>query len=243
MRTSWTFLLGGLLAASPAASQSQPSPERVRLQLNGTLDTSTFDYTLGVDFEQYLETASVQTLVAAEKGVGIDLGVQFRIVGNFGMNASYMSVDRDVTSTLTASVPHPLYFDQARETTLPLESIELRERAFLVGLGYVGDGVGWDFAVFAGVTFARVNVEYATSIDVDEAYPFDVLDITNVVTTEQSDSSVGFHAMGRIDYRFARHFGAGAHARYNQSSFTLMGASDDLKIDGLQVAAGLRLYF
>ena len=116
------------------------------------------------------------------------------------------------------------------------------DAAYARGTGHL------EWAVFAGVTLFQVEADLLEDPVYNEAYPYDQLSIREIPSRAVKDSPAGFNVGGRLDYRFgkARRFGAGMQLRYSKATVKLQATPDataTFDAGGLQVAAGLRVYF
>jgi hypothetical protein len=106
-----------------------------------------------------------------------------------------------------------------------------------------------DWALFAGVTFFKVEADLLDVPTFDETYPYDQLTIASAPARAIKENATGWNVGGRLDYRFGKtkSFGVGVQLRYSAASVELRGtdATTPAKVDagGLSVGVGLRAYF
>jgi hypothetical protein len=229
-----------LLAAAPARSQD------ITISLNGAFDAASLSWSQSRTFTEYLEDARYDVRYDAEAAPGFDVGIQVALFSGVGPVLSLSQVSRDVTGSLDATIPNPLYFDRDRSASIDLSGFSYSEQAVHMGLGWQGRSGALELAVFGGLTLFTVKVDAVESNAYDPEFPFDSITLRPPQPVEQSESPSGFHVGGRIDWRVATNFGLGAQLRYSaaSASFNLPeGDSFDIDAGGLQVAAGLRIYF
>jgi hypothetical protein len=255
-------LLGALaLSSTPAPAQpadaipeSDPGPRRpwVRLVVNAAYwpgGGPTFGDTR--QFEEYLEQTTIRTSYATESGAfGPDASLQVSVFGRLGILVGYSQASRDQTGTVDVTRPDPLYFDRPRQASAEIDDYRYRERAFRLDLAY-GRGAGrhFDWSLFAGVSLFKVEVDLLDSPIYDDVYPYDELRIQSTPGKKARSSPTGFNVGGRLDYRFGRsgRFAVGVQLLYSTARVEVQASpeTEEASFDagGLQVGAGVRLYF
>lgn len=240
----------GRPAPTAATAEPAPGPSRFRLVLNfaGTLGTVSYGDVRTPT--EYAEQATIRSSYEAGSGFGPDVALQVSVYRGLGVLVGYSYVSRDVTGTVEVSRPHPLYLNRPRTASAELSGFAYSEGAVHVDLAYARASGGWDFALFAGVTFFQLEADLLGDPGYDESYPYDELTITSTPSRSFPDSPTGFNVGGRLDYRFgsSRRFGAGVQLRYSGATASLQLGSDaaapaSVDVGGLSVAAGVRVYF
>lgn len=228
-----------LLAAPPASAQ-------VTVWANGVYDPATPSWSHSRTFTEFLEEARYEARYQADAVAGFDVGIQVSLFRGVGPTLALSRVSRDATGSLDVSIPHPLYFDRDRSASAELAGVGHSEQVVHMGLGWQGESGALGFAVFGGLSLFQVRADAVEAVEYDQEFPFDEIALRTPRLVEQSDEPSGFHVGGRLDWRFGRSFGMGAQLRYSAAtaSFSLPGG-DSFEIDagGLQLAAGLRVYF
>ena len=215
------------------------SATRFRVMLNAAFDLGSLDFTDSRAFELFKEDAQFDARYEVAAGNGFDGGLQFDITPLIGAMAAFSTTGRDADVSFTASLPHPLFFDQPRGVSGEASDLSYEERAVHVGLTVGGSAGKLDFTGFGGVTFFKVEATLVQDIDFDQIYPFDSVTLVGTSSVSVEDSPVGFHVGARLDYRFARHVGLGAQLRFSRASARLEPAptaSIDVDIGGAQAA-------
>lgn len=234
------------IAAAALLLTATSAPAQVTLSINGVYDVASPDWSHNRTFTEFLEEARYDARYAAKAAAGLDVGLQVSLWRGLGPSLALSRADKDASGSLDVSVPHPLYFDRDRSATAELSGFDYSEQVVHAGLGWQGWRGALDFAVFGGVSLFRVRADAVESIEYDQAFPFDEITLRAPRPVERTDEPTGFHVGGRLDWRLATHFGVGAQLRYSaaKARFSLPGG-DDFEIDagGLQVAAGLRIFF
>jgi len=239
-----SLLRGSALALLLAAAA--PAQAQVTVWANGVYDLSSSDWSHNRSFREFVEDARYLARYETEGAPGFDVGIQVSLLSGVGPELAFSRVSRDATGSVDASIPHPLYFDRPRSASLAAPGLGYSEQVIHMGLGWQGESGGLGFAVFGGLSLFKVRADAIEAISYEQLYPYDSLQLVTPRAVEQSDEPIGFHLGGRLDWRLSRSFGLGAQLRYAAAtaSFSLPGG-DAFEIDagGLQVAAGIRIFF
>jgi hypothetical protein len=234
---------------SAAASAPAPAPDRFRIVLNGSSWPATTTFSDSRTPTEYAEPGTIHTRYEAGPGFGPDVALQVSLFRGLGLLVGYSTVSRDVTGQVEVSRPHPLYLNRPRTASAEISGYGLTQGALHLDLAYARVAGPLDWALFAGATLFQVEADLLQEPAYDEAYPYDELSITATPSTTVTDNPAGFNVGGRLDYRFgrSRRFGAGVQALYSTASVKLKAGNDatEARFDagGLQVGAGLRVYF
>jgi hypothetical protein len=255
-RAAIVAAVGAVLVLPPAGTFAQgpektgPPAPRVRIILNGAFwptDAPSFgDVRM---FEEYLEETTIRTSYETRSTFGPEAAVQVSLFRNLGVLASYSRASRDFTGSVDVSRPHPLYFDRPRTASAELTGYDYAESAVNLDLAF-GRGAGQiDWSLFGGVTLFRVEADLLGEPTFTDVYPYQELAIASTPATSVESNPTGFNAGGRLDYRFGRsgRFGLGVEVLYSRATAELRATPDaeaiSLDVGGLQLGAGLRVYF
>jgi hypothetical protein len=242
-------------AARPPAKRKKPPETRFRLIANFDVMPGSLSYDDVRSTTVYAETQTIRTHYEAGSGLGGDGALQVSLYNGLGLLAGYTYATRDVSGTADVTRPHPLYLGRPRSASAELSGYGYKEGAFDVDLAYsprglrTAKGPHLDWAIFAGVTFFKVEADLLDVPTFDETYPYDELTVVSAPARAIKESATGWNAGGRLDYRFGKtkSFGIGVQLRYSSASVQLRGtdATTAAKIDagGLSVGAGIRAYF
>jgi hypothetical protein len=242
-------------AAKPPAKRKKPPESRFRLVANFDVMPGSLSYDDQRATTVYAETQTIRTSYEAGSGLGGDGALQVSLYRGLGLLAGYTYGTRDVSGTADVTRPHPLYLNRPRTASAELSGYGYKEGAFDVDVAYspralrTARGPHLDWALFAGVTFFKVEADLLDVPTFDERYPYDQLTILSTPARPIKESATGFNVGGRLDYRFgkSKSFGIGLQVRYSAASVELRAtdATTPAKIDagGLSVGAGLRAYF
>ena len=236
-----------VLFAAPAAAQA---PSRVFANINFGFQSQSQDFTQSGEFPLYDETGTFEAAHKLEGGPFFDLGAGVTLMKNFSIGVSYTqrtATTRD--AQISATVPHPIFFDTPRTATGSATGLEHTERAFHVqALYHVPVTVEFDVTLFAGPTFFNVEDELIESVTPGEVGgDFSQVNLDTIGRSSQKNSATGFNAGIDLRYMFMRNVGVGGMARFTRGSVTLTSPSGgaDIKTDvgGLEIAGGLRFRF
>jgi opacity protein-like surface antigen len=254
MRSSLLALATLVAFAAPAAAQDS----RVYANINFGFQAQGQDFTQRADFPLYDETGNWEAAHSIDGGPFFDIGGGYRILRNVSVGLSFTARtgdSRDVT--VNASVPSPIFTDTLRAASARVTGLEHTEQAFHIqALWHIPVTVEFDVALFAGPTIFRVKDELIGAVDFAEVGgDLSSVNIQNISTTEQKETTTGFHLgidtryMFMRDIGFIRNIGAGAMLRYSRGSVDLAapagsgGAPTSIDVGGLEIGVGLRFQF
>ncbi len=225
------------------------APVRFRLVLNGVYSVSGPSYSDTRQLSEYAETTTLRTGYETKGAFGPDAALQVSLFRGLGVLVGFSSLSRDTSGSVDVSRPHPLYLGKPRTATAELSGYGAKETALHLDLAYAGSRSRVDWTIFAGATMFTVDADLLGTPTYTEAYPYDELKVASTPSASVSESRTGFNVGARVDYRFgaAGRFGAGVQVRYSAASIELKAASAtspaSYDAGGLEVGAGLRLYF
>jgi hypothetical protein len=235
------------LLASAASVPAQPAePSRTRLFVNGAFAVASLDFSEARRYTMFAEESTLNADYHAKSGLGFEAGLQYRFFRHLGAAVSFASADRDESASIETGVPHPLYFDRPRALAGDAAGYSHKESALHFDLVYSGRAGAFEYAFFAGASRIKVETGVVDSFDFSQSYPFDAATLTGITAKTVEDSPFGFNLGGSLDYVLGRNFGLGVQARYSRASATFVpaeGASLEADAGGLEIAAGVRIYF
>ncbi len=238
-----------------AARLSTPAARRQRARNPTVL---LIDGAARVGSQELTRTSTAFAATYAEEGsiaanYGKAAGMQFSaLVGQFvwgavgiGLGIDYAS--RTHSASIDATIPHPLYFDQDRPASFKATGLTERQAAVHIPVLWTPPSYGsTKILVFGGPTFFYVSQALVTDLELDDAYPFDTVSVTNALTEKKEASAVGVHAGVDLSYFFSPTIGLGGGVRYSRGTLKFKD-DDDGKTEGvagsLQIAAGVRIRF
>ncbi len=253
-RTRPIVLLAALAVLSTAPSRAAeppapgPPPDRFTIALDGAFWPAKASFGDTRQYPEYAETTSVSTSYAQSgAGFGPDLSAQVRLFRDFGLQVGYSHTSRDETGHFDAQRPNPLYLNRPRSLSGDLSGYQYQESALHLDLAFARASGKLVWSLFAGVTRFQVEADLLDHLAFNDTYPYDTLTLAAAPAKRVKQSPTGFNLGGRLDYRFARNFGAGVQLRYSSASVKLQATPDATQVSfdagGLQLGAGVRLYF
>ena len=254
--TRTSILLASVLTLHAAVAGAQARPRRTRTPPRRpgdlTVDINVGGQLVGDDVSQQFfvtknaEQAPIGVTQPFSAGVFFDGGVTARVRRRLGVavNVSFLPHDHD--ATVTARVPHPVFFNQLRTvsgTTLLSQS----QTAIHLDAAYIAPPRGklW-LTLLGGVSIFHIEQGLVSDINVSDPYPFDTPTLASAVTTTTSATPLGFNVGFDLTWRRWRRAGLGALVRYSRASATMSpGAAGATTVvaGGLQTAGGVRISF
>ena len=189
-------------------------------------------------FPLYDEVATVTDVQRIRNGAVFDVSGGIRIGHNLAVGAGFSQFGRTGTGAVTASIPHPAFFDRPLTVSRDATDLAHTERTIHGRITYfmpMTDTL--DISVSGGPSYIHVVQGLATGLTVAPG--------TQSVTLgndEQSGNAFGLN--GGIDgnYMLTRGVGLGVWVRYTYGKLDLPDVKD-LKVGGLQGGLGLRARF
>ena len=240
--------LAGADAAAQTTFRGAPA-SRGFISANGIYQATASSFTDRFEFQEFVETGSIETDFETKPALGLDGSVGIRLWRNLGLGAgitTYAPGSRDDGGgTVTARIPHPLHFNQHREVTGEA-GLRRKETAIHANLLYfVPSRSKLQAVIGAGASYFQAEQSFVNDVLYDHEYPFDTATFRGIDLDNESASGVGFNAMVDVGWRFSRTFGAGAVVRYTQGKLPFTPGDREVKVDvgGVQAGLGLRVIF
>ena len=170
-----------------------------------------------------------------------------RVAPYFALGVGMSRFMIEETASVSAQVPHPLFFNRDRSISGASPPLTREETAIhLQALVVVPVSRSFTVTGFGGPTFFGVRQQLVTDVNFTHAYPYDTATFSSTVTSPQSADTVGFNVGADIAYYFTGNVGIGWLTRYSRAKAQLPSAGKgtvDIETGGLHTAAGLRLRF
>ena len=232
-----------VLRAAPAVAQSA---ERVVISVNGIQQSGTSTVNSTVSFTANAEPATFTSNFSVKSGPGFDAGARVHLRGAFGVSVSVSQFSSSGDADVTAKIPHPFFFNQARSIagTAGMKRDETVVRIALAVSSTPGKKL--QFAGFVGPAFFQVKQDVVDSVTYTDSYPYDTAAFGKATTRTVSMSKTGFAAGADLAYFFAKKIGIGASVVVASATMTTKasdGSSIDVTAGGTQLGAGLRFRF
>src|SRR5690606_34287751 len=124
------FVCAGLLmSATPALAQMQWTDEGF-LGISGGVQVGAPDVTTSSSFEQYGETATLDTSIDMKAGAFFDVQAGYRVWRNLAIGAGYTFVTGEGDATIDGSIPDPIRFDAPRAVSATASGLGRTEQWF-----------------------------------------------------------------------------------------------------------------
>ena len=170
-----------------------------------------------------------------------------RISPYFALGAGISWFNTEETASVSAQLPHPLYFNRNRSISGVSSPLTRSEMAVHLQAHVVVPATNSLTVMgFAGPTFFNVEQQLVTDVNFVHTYPFDTATFSSAVASRKSASAIGFNVGADVTYYFTDHVGIGWFTRYSRATLKLPSAGNgtlDIKPGGLHAAGGLRLRF
>ncbi len=249
------FLFVGLMLLISTRAQAQILAWEDRGFLNisfGYQNKAATELAFERSFTLYDETARIAAGQTVETSGGFpDFTAGARVVRNFGLGIGFNQLSTETSSALSASVPHPLFYDQPRAATASIDGLKHSERALhLMALYVLPLSDKFDVMLSAGPTFFSVEQDTpnlaAVQIGADVA-PYTAVSMTSVGKVTTKESKVGLNVGVDATIRVTKNVGFGGFVRYAAASIdvTPTGLSEAIKVEvgGMQYGGGIRIRF
>jgi hypothetical protein len=248
-RIAITVAAASLLAA-PVSAQTRRSASKathVTVSVSGGVQQAANDVSDHFSFPKNVETETIDVKYPMKPWALVDVGAGFRLWKNIGVGIAVSHASGNGRADVTASVPHPFFFNQLRTVTGTENGIVHGETGVHLELQYLVPATGrLHFVLEGGPSWLNVDHEIVTDITVTESYPYDTAAFGGAVTKTTTASAAGFNAGIDVSWMFARSVGVGGLVRYTRADVDLepiQGRSLAMKAGGVQAGIGIRVVF
>lgn len=243
-----------LATCLPAVAQTRPVPrprpaptERVFISVNGAFQAGSNDFGESATFRENAEDGRFSLDYTVKSGPVFAVSGGALVWRNVGVGLGIARFSQTTPTALSATIPHPFFFNRARTLSAEIGGLKRSELAVHIQAAAVlpiSRRIG--VTVFGGPSFFRVQQGLVSDFDYAESYPYDSATFSRGITSTSSGSKIGFNLGGDVAYFFTPQVGLGFGAQFAQATVRLpsaRGASVDLGAGGLQAGGGLRLRF
>ena len=251
------ILLGVAASAGAQAKPAQPRPappravqptDRIYISIDGAFQTGVEDFGETVSFIENAENGTFSTEYNVDSGPALNISAGAAIWGNIGLGVGVTRFSHSTPISLTASVPHPFFFNRARSVSGDIGGLEREELAVHIqARANFMPSPKIQAVLFAGPSFFSVKQGIVSDFEITETYPYDAATFSRGVTTTVEESKVGFNAGADVGYFFTRQIGVGGSVQWSGTTIdapTSGGTGTfEIKAGGLQAGGGLRLRF
>jgi hypothetical protein len=234
-----------VLTASPAFAQPAPDT-RFIFSFNGGVQVTPNDFSQTGTFLEFFEDGTFRADYELKSPLVVDGALLLRLWKQLHVGAAVSFLDGTTDTNVTATVPHPFFFNQQRNVA-GTASLTRRETATHVLLGVplaIGESGMMLFTV--GPTFVNVVQDVVNDIGYESSFPFNEATFRDAITVRVKENGIGYNAGLDLAWFFSRRFGLGMMARYSRASVDLR-ASDRNTVSsdagGLHAGGGIRLRF
>ena len=237
-----TFLLfvltTGLILASAPNAVAQATSTGAFLNVNVGAQIKDRTIATSNTFRIYEETASISATQEIGKGLLFDVSGGGRVRRWLALGVGISQFSKTEEATVTATIPHPFFFNRARTATSAVDNLKRSELGIhLQAILPIPLTDNIEVSVFAGPSFIRVEQDIVTGASVQAG-------TQNSTPVTESESKMVTGANGGVDvtYRVTNRVGVGVFFRYAGGSVDFP-AVQNLKVGGGQAGTGLRLRF
>jgi hypothetical protein len=225
--------------AGRAHAQTPPPTKNAFLDVNFGFQVNSQTITISSTPTIYGEIAFIDSSQKISGSPFIDVSGGYRVWKDFSIGLGVVTTfNKSSDSTVSASIPSPIFFDRRIVTTSTVSNLEHKERSAALLFGWttpISDKL--DATVTAGPAYIKVFQGLVANVDV----------VANSQTSTprpevQTATKIGFSIGGDITYLVTPRVGVGGVARYLAAKADLASVSD-LKVGGFQVGGGLRVRF
>lgn len=231
----------------PQAIAQPASQARVFINVNGDYQATSSDFHDTIGIRRHVEDGTIDADYGIEAAPAFDVGGGARLWRNLAVGVGVSRFSKASAARVTAKIPHPFFFNRAREISGESPALKREETVVHVQAVFlVPAGARFQVAVFGGPSFFTVKQNLVTNVEFSESYPFDTASFVRAETEGHSESKVGFNTGADVAYMFHRNIGVGAVVRFSRASIDVKSADGkqfSVEVGGAQVGGGLRLRF
>jgi opacity protein-like surface antigen len=231
--------------APPAAAR--PAPPRIFVSADGGGQFASAGFTSQTTFSLYAETATIVATFPDASGAAAAVRGSVRVWRGLGLGAGATGFWSTRPAEITASLPHPFFFDRERSVEGTATGLSRDEKMVAVEGSWVFPVTArMDVQVFAGPAFFSVRADIPTGVQFTESYPYDEAAFGSATSASVSGSATGFTLGGDVTYLFTPSIGIGGHLRFSRATATLTppgGQASSVELGGVQAGGGLRFRF
>ena len=246
------LIVGGMVPVHAQGSARAPvrrpkGEPRVTLAVSAGVQAAAGALSDQITIDRNVETETIEVTYPHQPGVLIDVGGRVRVWQRLGVGIAMGHVTGEGTADVSASVPHPFFFNQPRTVTGKQAGMAREETALHVQVQYtVPAAKRVRIVLGAGPSRIKLTQDVVDEITITEAYPYDAAAFGSAATKGATASVTGFNAGVDVTWHLSRSFGFGGLVRYTRADADLdvrPGHTLAAKAGGAQAAAGIRVAF
>jgi hypothetical protein len=265
-----------MLMLVPGVSEAQTAGGNSKvffdLNLFGMSQSGAKETTFSFDFETFDEAATISATYPKPKRTNnfigsdfLDLGGGFMFHRNMGAGVNYSLTAYEDPATLTARIPHPVFFNAhgtgtASTADIPETACQcddpLRREEQAINVFFVYAPVrtsNMELKFYGGPTFFSYKADMVFDMTYTQDFSFSTT-FNQITITEYElrkdvkGSGIGYNVGGDFNYFFSRIFGVGAGFRFTQGDVEvdeepMSEQRQDIRVGGLLIYTGVRFRF
>ncbi|MEE2791840.1 MAG: hypothetical protein VX453_09425 [Acidobacteriota bacterium] len=253
--------LGTLASAGGATAQTaatlvgttEPSVATGYLNVSYLYEASSQSFQETLTQSIYGETATYTATHAIGGGGGFDVGGGYRVGGNLAVGIAVASRSKSDGLLVEGEIPHPLFFDRHRSSTLARSDLDRTELGIhLQAVWMLPVSEVLRVSLFAGPSIFNVGQDYVSAVDAVDGTAatenfsnYDEVTIPGISTSSLSGSGFGVNAGADVTYMFTERLGGRLFGRWAGGNVELAtsGGAQSVKVGGFQTGVGIRIRF
>jgi hypothetical protein len=254
------LVMAGEVAVARADSGDEARPsweDRVFVNVSGGYQTATPNFAYVDNVVWFEEMATAEVDFEGSSSSTFEIGGGVRLLGNFGFGAAYTRYSGEQTASLTASIPHPIFWDSYAVGELSVPTKRTESVIHLQALYMIPVTRKLQVAVFGGPSWFDCEQEAISTFMVEGSgswYDWTV-ELSDPEIKTLGGTTWGFNVGADVTYLFTKNIGVGGMVRYSGASLDVENAlsaeRDDgslaktvnLDLGGVQVLGGIRIRF
>jgi hypothetical protein len=248
-------VLLGTATSAEAQLRFRVAEPRFRVAASAGQQVTSRSFSEEQTLDQYIELGSFKFERTIPRHLFYDGGVAVRVWHRLHAGLAVSFLDDKGPAKVSAQVPHPLHFNQARTVTGDVQSVRRREIAeHLQASWTIPLASGLELTAFGGPSIFMTEQILMTKLEVSldkEVFPYDTLSFPGASTQTLKENAIGYHAGADLAWTLSRSVGLGIRSvglgiliRYSNAKkdFTPTGGkSVAIETGGLHAGGGLRL--
>jgi len=231
---------------------ARPSPaqpiDRVQISVDGAYQLGGDDFGETVSFFENAENGSFSTDYDVKSGPALNVSVGANIWRNLGVGIGVTRYSKSTPIALSASVPHPFFFNRARSVSGDITGLDREELAVHVqARATFLPTARIQAIVFGGPSFFTVKQGIVNDFEITETYPYDTAAFSRGLSTDVEESKIGFNVGADVGYFFTRQVGIGGSVQWAGTTIDAPASGGtgtfEMKAGGLQTGVGVRFRF
>jgi len=193
------------------------------------------------------EDGSFDASYTNPNATGFDVAGGIRLWKYLGARIGVSHYSSDSAADVALSVPHPFFFQRPRTLSTTADGVRHDEtwiHAHAMATFVANKHL--QLSVFGGPSFLNMTQETITDVAYTDVFPYDVITLGQVRTTESSASQVTFGGGADVLYYFTRTVGVAGTIEFASAETTVATASSGsvtVTSGGPRVGVGLSIRF